>query len=113
MQAKRMQVRGWAVTWYQKEDWPRWRAICPDFAPDYDNWLARAEAGFKEHQNRGHFPEKIAMDRTNFSNGAEPTEAKSTAQHARPMPSSSWLREINPATDAITSSPRFNAGSAG
>jgi hypothetical protein len=66
MQAKRMQVRGWAVTWYQKEDWPRWRAICPDFAPDYDNWLARAEAGFKEHQNRGHFPEKIAMDPDEF-----------------------------------------------
>ena len=61
-----MQFKGWAVTWYRKEDWPRWRALCPDFAPNYDNWLVRAEAGFKDHQNRGQFPEKIVMEPDEF-----------------------------------------------
>lgn len=61
-----MQIRGWAVTWYRKEDWPKWRALCPDFAPDYDKWLQRAEAGFKDHQDRGNFPEKIVIDPNEF-----------------------------------------------
>jgi hypothetical protein len=55
-----MPVQGWAITWYRKEDWARWRAICPDFATDYDQWLQRAEAGFKKQQDRGNFPKKAS-----------------------------------------------------
>ena len=59
-----MQVRGWPIAWYRKEDWPRWRAICPDFAAD--KWLQRAEAGFKQHQDSSHFPEKVVIDPDEF-----------------------------------------------
>jgi hypothetical protein len=60
-----MQIRGWAIPWYRKEDWSQWRAIC-NFATDYDKWLQRAQAGFKEHQVRGNFPEKVVIDPDEF-----------------------------------------------
>jgi hypothetical protein len=40
--------------------------MCLDFAANYEDWLARAEAGFKDHQARGHFPERIVIDPDEF-----------------------------------------------
>ena len=59
-------VRGWAITWYRREDWARWRAVCPDFAADYDRWLERATAGFAQAQSSGYFPEKVLIDPDEF-----------------------------------------------
>jgi hypothetical protein len=42
-----MPLMALAVTWFRKEDWPRWLAIDPDFQPDYDHWLERSEAQLK------------------------------------------------------------------
>src|SRR5262245_14719515 len=61
-----MKLRGFAIPWYRKEDWPRWHAICPNFAPDYDKWLQKAEAGFKEEEARGYFPKKIVIEPDKF-----------------------------------------------
>ena len=61
-----MKVRGWAIPWYREEDWASWRAICPDFQPDYKKWLELAEAGFKQQQALGHFPEKVVLDPDEF-----------------------------------------------
>ncbi len=63
---RQMKVRGWAIPWYREEDWARWRAICPDFQPDYKKWLELAEAGFKQQQALGHFPEKVVLDPDEF-----------------------------------------------
>ena len=38
----------------------------PRFAADYDKWLQRAEAGFKQHQDSSHFPEKVVIDPDEF-----------------------------------------------
>jgi hypothetical protein len=62
---KAMQVRGWAVAWYRKEDWPGWRRLFPDF-PDYEAWLKAAESGFLEDRDRGAFPEKIYIEPKGF-----------------------------------------------
>jgi hypothetical protein len=58
----------WAIAWYREKDWRRWRRICPDFPSDYRSWLAAAEAGFKQHQALGHFPEKITIRPRDFFN---------------------------------------------
>jgi hypothetical protein len=59
-------IRAWAIAWYREEDWAKWRAACPDFAPDYGQWLIRANAGFAKVQRDGYFPEKVMLDLDEF-----------------------------------------------
>lgn len=48
-----MSLKALGVAWFRKEDWPRWRAIDPDFEPDYDRWLRKAEAEVKKTREFG------------------------------------------------------------
>jgi hypothetical protein len=55
-----------AVAWMNKQDWPRWLAIDPEFQPDYDHWLKRTEAAVKEIEATGAFVEKVIIDPDEF-----------------------------------------------
>jgi hypothetical protein len=54
-----MPIKGVAIAWLRKEDWPRWLAIDPEFQPDYNHWLKRMEATVKQLEQRGGLAEKI------------------------------------------------------
>jgi hypothetical protein len=60
------EIGGWAIAWYRKEDWSKWHAVCPDFAPDYDQWLSRATTGFEQARQAGHSPQKVTLDPDKF-----------------------------------------------
>ncbi len=32
-----------AMAWFREDDWPQWRAMDPDFQPNYQHWLRRME----------------------------------------------------------------------
>ena len=58
-----MDLRGIAVAWFRKEDWTRWRSIDPDFEPDYDYWLSRAESAMRQTSQPLH---KVIIDPDQF-----------------------------------------------
>lgn len=66
MPIPREKMRGLAVAWMKKEDWPRWLSIDKDFQPDYEHWLGRVEAAFAHYQRLGHKVEKIVVDPDEF-----------------------------------------------
>jgi hypothetical protein len=55
-----------AVAWMNKEDWPRWLAIDPEFQPDYDHWLKRMQAAIKQVEAKGTIVEKVIIDPEEF-----------------------------------------------
>ena len=55
-----------AISWFRREDWARWRAIDPDFQPDYSHWLLRAELAFERHQSPLYVLEKVIIDPDEF-----------------------------------------------
>jgi hypothetical protein len=62
-----MVLKALAVAWFRKEDWARWRAIDPDFEPDYDHWLGKAEAVMKERESSEYVLEKVIIDPDEFT----------------------------------------------
>lgn len=61
-----MALKGLAVAWFREEDWARWRSIDPDFQPDYDHWLRRAETAFERHKALGKRVVKVTLDPEEF-----------------------------------------------
>jgi hypothetical protein len=55
-------MRALALAWLREEDWPTWLSIDQDFQPDYQHWLRRMEAKFKELQDAGHPVEKVVIE---------------------------------------------------
>ena len=76
------------MTWFRKEDWPRWLEIDPDFQPDYDHWLRRVEAVYEELRSAGVNVVKIEVCRTSSCAGLRSLVAPSTPTRDRPMPQS-------------------------
>jgi hypothetical protein len=61
-----MNLQGLALGWYREEDWPRWCAIDPDFQPDYNHWLRRAEAALIQAEQAGRPFHKVIIDPDEF-----------------------------------------------
>ncbi len=61
-----MNIKTMAVTWFRKEDWPRWLAIDPDFQPNYDHWLKRSEQAMAEYNDPRYVLEKVLVDPDEF-----------------------------------------------
>ena len=59
-------MKGLAVAWFRKEDWPRWCSIDHDFQPDYDHWLRRSEKAFKHYESLGKRVVKVVIDPDEF-----------------------------------------------
>ncbi len=56
-----------AVAWFREEDWQRWRAVDPNFQPDYERWRRRIEAAIKDLvEGRGVLVEKVTIDPDEF-----------------------------------------------
>lgn len=76
-------MRSLSISWFRKEDWPRWLSIDPDFDPDYQHWLVKSETAFKRITAMGHRVKKIIVDPDEFlewsrSNGGKvDTQARS------------------------------------
>lgn len=61
-----MNPQGTAVAWFREEDWPRWCEIDPDFQPDYQHWLGRAEAAMNGPLAKQQRLEKVLLDPDTF-----------------------------------------------
>ena len=61
-----MNIKTLAVTWFRKEDWPRWLAIDPDFQPDFEHWLRRSEQAMKDWNDPSVVLEKVMVDPDEF-----------------------------------------------
>ena len=61
-----MNLKTLAVTWFRREDWPRWLAIDPEFDPDYDNWLKKSERALLEHADPRIVLEKVMVNPDEF-----------------------------------------------
>lgn len=59
-------MKSLSIAWFRKEDWQRWCEICPDFQPDYNHWLRRAEAKFQELQALGKRLQKVVIEPAEF-----------------------------------------------
>ncbi len=62
-----MALKALAIAWFRKEDWPRWRAIDPDFEPDYDRWLRKVEAEMKKRESSEYVLDKVIIDPDEFT----------------------------------------------
>ncbi len=78
-----MNLRSLAVAWFRKEDWPRWLAIDPDFQPDYDHWLKRAEQAMKDWNDPSTVLEKIMLDPDEFLDWSRVNAGGEVGQMAR------------------------------
>ena len=78
-----MNLKTLAVTWFRKEDWPRWLAIDPDFQPAYDHWLKRAEQAMKDHSDPRYVLEKLMVDPDEFLEWSRVNAGGKVGQHAR------------------------------
>ena len=59
-------VKSLSIAWFKKEDWQRWCAIDPDFQPDYQHWLSRAEGAFKQYEDLGKHVLKVIIEPDEF-----------------------------------------------
>ena len=59
-------MRGLGISWFRKEDWPRWLEIDSQFQPDYQHWLRRNEAAFAKYQAAGVPIIKVLVDPDEF-----------------------------------------------
>ncbi len=78
-----MYPKAFAVTWFRKEDWPRWLAIDPDFQPDYDHWLKRSEQAMKDHSDPRYLLEKVMVDPDEFLDWSRVNAGGEVGQDAR------------------------------
>ena len=78
-----MNIKTLAVTWFRKEDWPRWLAIDPEFQPDYDHWLKRSEQAMVDHADPRHVLEKVMVDPDEFLEWSRVNAGGEVGQHAR------------------------------
>lgn len=65
----RLPIKYLAMAWFRREDWDRLLAIFDDpqvMPATYDQWLEKAEAGFRYHKSRGAVVEKIYIDPQTF-----------------------------------------------
>jgi len=46
-------LQGLAITWFRREDWPRWLEIDPQFQPDYAHWLKRMDKALVAYRAAG------------------------------------------------------------
>ena len=77
-----MNINTMAVTWFRKEDWPRWLAIDPDFDPSYENWLKKSERAMVDHSDPRYVLEKVMVDPDDFLEWSRVNGGK-TDTHAR------------------------------
>ena len=78
-----MNLKTLAVTWFRKEDWPRWLAIDPGFDPDYENWLRKSERAMVEHADPRYVLEKVAVDPDEFLEWSRVNAGGEVGQSAR------------------------------
>ena len=78
-----MNIKTLAVTWFRKEDWPRWLAIDPDFDPDYENWLKKSERAMVAHADPRFVLEKVMVDPDEFLAWSRANAAGNVGQRAR------------------------------
>ncbi len=78
-----MNLRALAVTWFRKEDWPRWLAIDPDFQPNYDHWLKRSEQAMAEYNDPRYMLEKVLVDPDEFLEWSRVNAGGKVGQKAR------------------------------
>ena len=78
-----MNIKALAVTWFRREDWPRWLAIDPEFDPDFDNWLRKSERAMVEHRDPRYVLEKVMLDPHDFLEWSRVNAGGNVGQHAR------------------------------
>ncbi len=78
-----MNLKTMALTWFRKEDWPRWLAIDPDFQPDYDHWLRRSEQAMKDWNDPSVILEKVMVDPDKFLEWSRVNDGGKVSQEAR------------------------------
>ena len=78
-----MNIKTLAVTWFREEDWPRWRAIDPDFQPDYDHWLEKSELAMVDYDDPRYVLEKVMVDPDEFFEWSRVNTGGSVDQQAR------------------------------
>ena len=78
-----MNIKTMAVTWFRKEDWPRWLAIDPGFDPDYENWLKKSEQAMVDYNDPRYVLEKIMVDPDEFLEFSRVNTGGEVGQHAR------------------------------
>ena len=78
-----MNIKTLAVTWFRKEDWPRWLAIDPEFQPDYATWLKKSEQAMVDHADPRYVLEKVMVDPDEFLEWTRVNAAGQVDQHAR------------------------------
>ena len=61
-----MNLQGLSVAWFRRGDWQRWCAIDPDFQPDYQHWLRRAEDAYACYLAAGVPIVKVVIDPDEF-----------------------------------------------
>ena len=59
-------MKSLSIAWFRKEDWLQWCKICPDFQPNYDHWLNRAEMAFKQYEAFGQRLQKMVIEPDEF-----------------------------------------------
>ena len=78
-----MNIKTMAVTWFRKEDWPRWLAIDPDFQPDYDRWLKQSEQAMADYDDPRYVLEKVMVDPDEFLEWSRVNAGGKVGQSAR------------------------------
>ena len=86
MSTQELDVRGIAIVWLLKDDWPRWLALDPNFQPDFDHWRRRIEAAIDQLESTGTRCEPIIVDPDRFDKwrreNGHPMNAGSRAVYA-------------------------------
>ena len=78
-----MNLKTVAVTWFRKEDWPRWLAIDPDFQPDYDHWLRKSKQTMADYNDPRYVLEKVMVDPDEFLEWSRVNAGGEVGQSAR------------------------------
>ena len=78
-----MNIKTLAVTWFRKDDWPRWLAIDPDFQPDYDHWLKKSEQAVADYDDPRFVLERVMVDPDEFLQWSRVNAGGKVGQHAR------------------------------
>ena len=78
-----MNLKTLAVTWFRREDWPRWLAIDPVFQPEYNHWLKKSEQVMVDYNDPSYVLEKVMIDPDEFLEWSRVNAGGKVDQHAR------------------------------
>ena len=78
-----MNIKTLAVTWFRREDWPRWLAIDPVFQPDFDIWLKKSERVMADYNDPSYVLEKVIINPDEFLEWSRVNAGGKVDQHAR------------------------------